>query len=322
MVEVTGIGVYSCIKKEDDDNPDPSPVGVLDSDDLADDAGAEASRICEDLIDAALDKKYGETKSARNHWFGPEADVERTNDGESVIDVLESVRANEDIEIYSEIIAQWYITEIQSRSDLIIVAPFEEYDRDFVAIIKTPFLPDAHEIDTEEVFIEHERIIREETDKSIIHPFYDRFEDDPDPERVHVYQRYGSHHYAKYWWKFLRLQEQQHPDELVEETIDNQLETDGRGGFDSIEEFSDFAAEQFDDDVEQEATVSIEIANTSFHIPLTEFREQDNVRLAKEGSTYYIILSGTEPQMTVGSGRNKRSLFDEIVDLPRPTDLF
>lgn len=321
MVEVTGIAVYSCVKTEDDDNPDPSTVGVLDSKDLADDAGAEASRICEELIDTALDKKYGETKSARNHRFSAEAELERTNDGESVIDVLEAVRNDGDIERCSEYIADWYITEIQSRSDLIIVAPFEEYDRDFVVVIKTPFLPDAHEIDTEEVFVEHERIIREETDKSIIYPFYDEFEDEPNSERVHVYQRYGSQHYAKYWWRFLRLEEQKHPDDVVEDSIGQRM--DGEDGeFDSLDDFVDFTSEEFDDEVGQEATVSVEIANTSFQIPLSEFRQQDNVQLAKEGNTYYVVLSGTQPQMTVGSGRNKRSLFDEIEDLPRPSELF
>lgn len=321
MVEVTGIGVYSCVKTEDDDNPDPSTVGVLNKDDLADDAGAEASRICEELIDTALDKKYGGTKSARNHRFSAEAEVERTDDGESVIDVLETVRNDGDIETCSENIADWYITEIQSRSDLIIVAPFEEYQREFVAVIKTPFLPDAHEIDTEEVFVEHERIIREETDKSIIYPFYDEFEDEPDHEQVHVYQRHGSQHYAIYWWRFLRLEEQKHPDEFVEDSISQRMDEED-GGFDSLDDFMDFASEQFDDDIEQEATVSVEIANTSFQIPLSEFRQQDNVQLAKEGNTYYVVLAGTEPQMTIGSGRYKRSLFDEIDDLPRPSDLF
>ncbi|WP_313696076.1 hypothetical protein [Halorarum halobium] len=321
MVEVTGIGVYSCVKTEDDDNPDPSTVGVLDSEDLTDDAGAEASRICEELIGTALDKKYGETKSARNHRFSAEAEVERTEDGESVIDVLEAVRNDGDIETCSERIADWYITEIQSRSDLIIVAPFEEYDREFVAVIKTPFLPDAHEIDTEEVFVEHERIIREETDKSIIYPFYDEFEDESDITRAHVYQRYGSQHYAKYWWRFLRLEEQKHPDEFVEDSIGQRLDGED-GAFDSLDDFVDYASEEFDDDIGQEATVSVEIANTSFQLPLSEFQQQDNVQLAKEGNTYYVVLSGTEPQMTVGSGRNKRSLFDEIDDLPRPSDLF
>ncbi|WP_255152846.1 hypothetical protein [Halorarius halobius] len=321
MVEVTGIGVYSCVKTEGDDSPDPSTVGVLDDEDLNADAGAEASRICEELIDTALDKKYGDSKSARNHRFSAEAEVERTDDGESVIEVLEEVRNDGDIERYSEYIADWYITEIQSRSDLIIVAPFEEHDRDFVAVIKTPFLPDAHEIDTDEMFVEHERIIREETDKSIIYPFYDEFENEPDPEQAHVYQRDGSQHYAKYWWRFLRLEEEKHPDELVEGSISQRM--DGEDGeFDSLDDFIDFAAEEFDDEVGQEATVSIEIANTSFQIPLSEFQQQENVKLAKEGNTYYVVLSGTQPQMTVGSGRNKRSVFDEIDDLPRPNDLF
>lgn len=107
MVEVTGIGVYSCVKTENDDNPSPSTVGILDSDDLADNTGAEASRICEELIDTALDKKYGETKSARNHRFSSEAEVERTDDGESVIDILETLRNDGDIETCSEHIADW-----------------------------------------------------------------------------------------------------------------------------------------------------------------------------------------------------------------------
>ncbi|WP_254824897.1 hypothetical protein [Haloglomus halophilum] len=321
MVEVTGIGVYSCVKTEDDENPDPSTVGVLDSEDLADDAGAEASRICKELIETTLNKKYGDSKSARNHWFSGEAEVNRTDEGESVIDVLEATRNDGDIETYSKHIADWYITEIQSRSDLIIVAPFEEYNREFVAVIKTPFLPDAHEIDTEEVFVEHERIIREETDKSIIYPFYDEFEEETNTERAHVYQRHGSQHYAKYWWRFLRLEEEKHPDEFVEDTIAQRF--DGKdGGFTSIEDFVDYASREFDDDTGQEATVSVEIANTSFQIPLSEFQQQDNVQLAKEGNTYYVVLSGTEPQMTVGSGGNKRSLFDKIDDLPRPSDLF
>jgi len=100
------------------------------------------------------------------------------------------------------------------------------------------------------------------------------------------------------------------------------METDGRGGFDSIDDFTDFASDHFDDEIGQEATVSIEIANTTFRIPLNEFRQQDNIQLSKRGNTYYVILSGTEPQMTVGSGRNKRSLFEEINDLPQPSDLF
>ncbi|KAA9396285.1 MULTISPECIES: hypothetical protein [Halobacteriales] len=321
MVEVTGIGVYSCVKTEGDGNPDPSTVGVLENEDFNDDAGAEASRICEELIDTALGKKYGESKSARNHRFSAEAEVERSDDGESVLDVLEEVRNDGDLEKYSKHIADWYITEIQSRSDLIIVAPFEEHDREFVAVIKTPFLPDAHEIDTDEMFVEHERIIREETDKSIIYPFYDEFEDEADSDRARVYQRDGSQHYAKYWWRFLRLEEEKHPDELVENSLGQRMD-EGDGEFDSLDDFTEFVAEEFDTEVGQEATVSVEIANTSFQIPLSEFQQQENVQLAKEGNTYYVVLSGTQPQMTVGSGRNKRSVFDEIDDLPHPSDLF
>jgi hypothetical protein len=273
------------------------------------------------MVEESLDKKYGKTKSSRNHRFSAEAEVERTEDGESVMEVLEAIRDGNDIESYSTHIADWYITEIQSRSDLIIVAPFEEHGQDFVAVIKTPFLPDAHEISTEEVFVEHERIIREEIDKSIIYPFYDEFEDESDPERVHVHQRHGSQHYSKYWRNFLQLEEQKHPDEFVEETIGQRVEG-GEDSFDSLDAFTDFASEEFDDEIGQEATVSVEIANTSFQIPLSEFQQQDKVQLAKEGNTYYVVLSGTEPKMTVGSGRNKRSLFDEIDDLPRPSGLF
>jgi hypothetical protein len=238
MVEVTGIGVYSCVKTEGDGNPDPSTVGVLENEDLNDDAGAEASRICEELIDTALGKKYGESKSARNHRFSAEAEVERSDDGESVLDVLEEVRNDGDLEKYSKHIADWYITEIQSRSDLIIVAPFEEHDREFVAVIKTPFLPDAHEIDTDEMFVEHERIIREETDKSIIYPFYDEFEDEADSDRARVYQRDGSQHYAKYRWRFLRLEEEKHPDELVENSLGQRMD-EGDGEFDSLDDFTE-----------------------------------------------------------------------------------
>ena len=199
MVDVKGVGVYSCIKKDNDPNPTPSLVGVLESEDIGESRGAQAAAIVESLIGSILDKRYGETKSARNHRFSAEAEVERTDDGGSVVDVLETLRNGGDMDAYSRHLAQWYIDQTQSRSDLIIVAPFKEHNRNFVAIIKTPFLPDAHEIDTEEVFIEHERIIREETDKSILYPFYDEFEDEADPERVHIYQRRGSQHYADYW---------------------------------------------------------------------------------------------------------------------------
>lgn len=341
MVETRSVAVFSCEKGEDIDDPAPALVGVLYAADLDTDRGAEVKRICRSLIKEALDKKYDniDAKNARTHDFTDEATAEPAPiDGveKTIRDILDEIRDDVNIEENARILSQLYLDEILSQTDLIIVAHFINHDEDFVAILKTPYLDGAHEIDlsgsdTTEVFIENERVIQERTDKSVIYPRFDEYEDEVDTTQALLYQASGASHYASYWYGFLKLEEKLHPDELVETTIKQRASENETGAaFSSYGEFAD-GGQLLGTDTESETDpssttesgkVSIRIAGRTIRASVEELRASESVQLARDGDQYYLLLSDIEPDITVGGGDGKRSLIADLSDVPNIRDLF
>jgi hypothetical protein len=208
MVDVESVAVFSCEMGEEIENPAPDLVGTLDEDDLVTDAGAEAERIVASMLRDTLGRRYNsdDTKNARNHIFtdaARSASVNLEGEDRTTVELLERVRDGSDIESVGESLSQLYLNEARSVSDLLIYTQFSEYDETFAAILKTPYLEGAHEIDldhedTEAVFTENERVIQEETDKSVVYPKYDKYEELIDEDSAQLYQEGGAQHYAKY----------------------------------------------------------------------------------------------------------------------------
>ena len=339
MVETHSVAVYSCEKGEGIDDPQPELVGVLDSDDLATEGGSEVERICTSLIEEVLEKNYDSTdsKNARIHNFRDEATSDPVPvDGieKSVPEILEEIREGTNLMENSRILSQLYLDEVLSQTDLIIVAHFEDHDEEFVAILKTPYLDGAHEIDlsasdTTELFIENERVIQERTDKSAIYPRYDAYEDEVDTSQVLIYQASGASHYASYWYGFLKLKEKLHPDEFVEAAIKERAkETENEAAYPSYQEFVNSGVQDTDTESEtppnstESGKVSIRIAGRTIRASIEELRASESVQLARDGDQYYLLLSDIEPDITVGGGDSRRSLISDLTDVPNIRDLF
>jgi len=338
MVDVESVAVFSCEMGEEIENPTPDLVGTLDEDDLVTDAGAEAERIVASMLRDTLGRRYNsdDTKNARNHTFtdaARSASVNLEGEDRTTVELLERVRDGSDIESVGESLSQLYLNEARSVSDLLIYTQFSEYDETFSAILKTPYLEGAHEIDldhedTEAVFTENERVIQEETDKSVVYPKYDKYEEVIDENSAQLYQEGGAQHYAKYWYGFLNLKAAPHPDELVESAIKQRAsENETSAAYPTYEDFTDGGPITLDDadgtevDVDQ-GDVSVRIAGKSIRVSISELRESDNVQLARDGDQFYLLLSDLQPELTVGSGNGKRSLVDDMSNVPDIRDLF
>lgn len=338
MVDVESVAVFSCEMGEEIENPIPDLVGTLDEDDLVTDAGAEAERIVASMLRDTLGRRYNsdDTKNARNHSFtdaARSASVNLEDEDRTTVELLERVRDGSDIESVGESLSQLYLNEARSVSDLLIYTQFSEYDETFAAILKTPYLEGAHEIDldhedTEAVFTENERVIQEETDKSVVYPKYDKYEEHIDEDSAQLYQEGGAQHYAKYWYGFLNLKAAPHPDELVESAIKQRAsENETSAAYPTYQDFTDGGPITLDDadgteaDVDQ-GDVSVRIAGKSIRVSISELRESDNVQLARDGDRFYLLLSDLQPELTVGSGNGKRSLVDDLSNVPDIRDLF
>lgn len=336
MVDIQSVAVFSCEKGEEIDDPSPVSVGVLDSDDLDTEGGREVERICTAMVGEALGRNYdsSETKNARTHEFTDNAtEVPAPIEGveRSIREVLDGVKNEEDLEENARVLSQLYLDEIQSRADLLITVHYEQYDEDFVAILKTPYLEGAHEIDlsesdTTEVFIENERVIQEETDKSVLYPQYDAYEEETDTSRAQLFQASGASHYSSYWYGFLELAEKKHPDELVERGLKEQArESETGAAFGSYREFIEDETIETDADSTssiENGDVTVRIAGRSLRVSLEELRESHNVQLARDGDQFYLILSDIEPEITVGSGQGRKSVFADLDGVPEIDEIF
>lgn len=338
MVDVETVVVFSCEIEEDIEDPTPELVGTLDEDDLTTEAGTEAERIVASMLRDTLGRRYDsdETKNARNHEFtdaAQSASVNLESETRTTIELLDSVRDGTDLERAGESLSQLYLNEARSVSDLLIYTRFEEYNETFAGILKTPYLEGAHEIDldhedTEAVFTENERVIQEETDKSVVYPKYDEYEESFDDNSVQLYQEGGAQHYAKYWHGFLNVKAAPHPHELVESAIKQRAnESETEAAYPTYGEFTDGADITLEDESEtdidvDQGGVSVRIAGKSIRVSINELRESDSVQLARDGDQFYLLLSDLQPELTVGSGNSKRSLVDDLSSVPNIRDLF
>lgn len=338
MVDVETVAVFSCEMGEEIENPEPDLVGTLNEDDLITEAGAEAERIVASMLRDTLGRRYNsdDTKNARNHVFtdaARSASVNLEGEDRTTLELLDKVQDGSDIESAGEALSQLYLNEARSVSDLLIYTKFSNYGETFAAILKTPYLEGAHEIDidqedTEAVFTENERVIQEETDKSVVYPKYDKYEEVIDKNSAQLYQEGGAQHYAKYWYGFLNLKSAPHPDEMVEFAIKQRVsESESSAAYPTYQDFTDGGPITLDDADETEVDidqgdVSVRIAGKSLRVSIRELRESENVQLARDGDQFYLLLSDLQPELTVGSGNGKRSLVDDLSNVPDIRDLF
>lgn len=204
-------------------------------------------------------------------------------------------------------VAEWYLTETQSRSDLLLLVPYQHDGHEFLAVIKTPYLEDAYETDPTEILKEAEQVIQRQTHKGLIYPDYDRHGGAVDTGRAKVYQSGGS--YSDYWWRFIRLQDKKVEDEELAEHV-----ADGHAPFHDVSATADL--EHVPDDIEDpallDAKVKLEIAGIELDVTLGDITESSTVQLAQKDNTYFIILKGGEPDIQVVDQNTRQPVFPDL----------
>lgn len=321
MVEINGLAIFRCFKEQDS----PETLGIIDASDIENPANETIRDVSQRLVGNLIDDpnvgrsrktpKYGRSKSARIHEFGEEATVEREN-GLVTKTVLEELRDSTDLETNGEAVAEWYLTETQSRSDLLLIVPYEFEGHEFVAIIKTPYLDDAYETDPTEILKEAERVIQRKTHKGLIYPCYEQHDDTVDTDRAKVYQSSGS--YSDYWWGFLRLLETKVDDEELVECV-----ADGRGPFPEVgstEELDQLPNEVDNQDL-LDAKVKLEISGIELAVSLGDLTDGSTVRLAKKDGTYFVILTGGEPDIQAVDQNDKHAVFPDLNEFEELDDV-
>lgn len=321
MVQINGLAIFRCFKEQDS----PETLGIVDASEI-EASGNEtirdvAQRLVENLIDdpnvgsSKKTPKYGRAKSARIHTFSEEATVERDN-GFVTKTVLDELRTSTDIEENGYAVAEWYLNETQSRSDLLLVVPYTYKGHEFVAIIKTPYLDDAYETDPTEILKEAERVIQRKTHKGMIYPCYEQHDATVDTDRAKLYQS-GSR-YSIYWWRFVRLQKQQVQDEELVEYV-----SDGRGPFPDVDSTGEL--DQLPNEVDNQdlldAKVNLEISGIELDITLGDLTDGSTVRLAKKDGTYFVILTGGEPDIQAVDQNGKHAVFPDLNDFEELDDV-
>lgn len=315
MVDINGIAIYRCVKSEER----LEQLAVFDTEEVQQDDNETVRNVAEGLIknligDPGIGSRqrtpeYGDSKSARIHEYSEEASVERDN-GFVTTTVLNELRDGDNIEENSHALAQWYLNETQSRSDLLLVVPYTYDEENFVGIIKTPYLDDAYQTDPSEVLKEVERIIQQKTHKGIIHPRYDKAGNRIQTEEAKVYQ---SGPYAEYWHNFIKLSEKKLEDEALVEAV-----ADGSGAVANIQSTSEFSnlRNRVDDSRELDGQLKIEISGISLDVEVGDLAEE-NVRLAQQGGTYFVIFTGGAIDIEANDGANRQALpelseFDDL----------
>lgn len=314
MVDIRGLAIFRCLKEQDN----PETLGVVDAAEIDDDANETIRDVSKRLVENLTDDpnigrtrktpKYGRAKSARIHEFSEEATVERDNGYETKA-VLDDLRSTTELEENATAVAEWYLTETQSRSDLLLVAPYEHDGHYFVTVIKTPYLEDAYETDPTEILKEAEQVIQRQTHKGLIYPSYDRHNGTVDTERAKVYQSGGS--YSDYWWRFLRLQNKKVEDEELAQYV-----ADGHGPFTDVSATSDLDAvpNNISNRDLLDARVKLEISGIELDVTLGDLTDGSTVELAKKDNTYFVILKGGEPDIQVLDQNDRRPVFPDLND--------
>lgn len=323
---------------EDGSEAELNIVGTLLKEDLnEEEEESEVHQACRRLIEDVWRKRY-ERKSvanARKHSWRDEAhtEVDLAGTDQSIKEIFESLKDDDEFENNSENLAQLFISQVREVPnnvavlDLLIITHFVRGGNDFVSVIKTPYIDDAHNVnpDAEEVLVQNERVIREEIDKSILYPRHDGVEEEVDESKVQVFQKRGSSHWADYWYEFIELEVNSYPDEQVENQLkERATEGDSESAFPSYSSFTqtDFN-EEYGDGFEK-GTVSVKFAGEQLRLPIEKIKEDDRVKLARsqDNDQYYLILSDSNPEITVGQSSSEKSLFGELSDLPVINNIF
>lgn len=309
MVDINGIAIYRCLKADQT----YEQLGIFDADEIEADENDTVRAVAASLIENLIDDPgigdrqrtpdYGNSKSARIHAYRPDAEVEREN-GYVTKTVLEELRNGTNLEANARAIAEWYVTETQSRSDLLLVVPYTYDGERFVGIIKTPYLDDAYQTDPSAILKEAQQIIQEKTHKGIIHPRYDRTVGRTVTDEAKVYQSGGGGNYADYWVAFLKLAETQLEDEELVDAV-----ADGSGPVAELESTAEFAdlPDQVDDDGVLDGRLKIEIAGIPLDVEVGDLADE-RVRLAKKGGTYFVIFTGGELDVEATDGQDRQEL--------------
>lgn len=323
-VTVKGVAVYSCRTREEEDAT-PDQVGVYEGDQLQEDPdGQEVHDIVKRMLEHdALKKKYGKRKNARVHqWKEPTGENAEQSDGPAR-NLLEEIRRGNNLETNSESLATRYIRQDRSVQDLLLIVRYQNDNRNFAAVLKTPYLDRAREIDVRSATItENDHVIQEETDKCLLYPYID-YGGDLDQERSRVFQENGASNYAQYWYRFVGLAEKEVPDEVVEERLAARAkQSDEDAAFSDYEEFKEESDELFEDQTHLQGEVQLSIGDQrQFRVSLRELKAQEDVILARNGSEIYVILSGATPQITTGSGDQKKSVFESLEGIRELSDV-
>lgn len=322
-VDVRSVAVYSC-RTEDQEDETPNEVGVYEGDQLEEDEdGAEVHDIVERMLEVdALDKRYGNRKNARIHqWI--DGDVDDNNLEESAQDIFEEIRQGDQFNTNAETLATRYIRQDLSAQDILLIVRYSRNGRDYSAILKTPYLEEAREIDISTASItENEYVIEANTDKCILYP-HANYESELDESRARVFQLNGASNYAKYWYRFAGLAKKELPDEVVEQHLrERAKESDENAAFTDFEDFEDSSEDLFDDDTHLQGEVQLSIGeHRQFRVSLRELKNQDDVILARDGDQIYVILSGATPQITTGSSDQKKPVFGSLDGIKELSDV-
>ena len=318
MVECNGVAIYRCIKQDDE----LVELAVLDSAQIEENENETVKQVSQSLIEDLVDDRsigsrrstpdYGDSKSARIHEYKESAEVEREN-GYVTKEVLEELRHSTNLRENSHALAEWYLEETQSRSDLILVIPYTFDEEDFVGIIKTPYLDDAYQTDPSDILREAQQVIREDTHKGIIYPRYDHSVGEVYTEEAKVYQTGGGPKYANYWIGFVKLAETKVEDEELVESV-----ADGSGPIAAVQssaEFSDLP-DRVDNESLLDGRLNIEISGISLGIDVGDLAEE-RVHLAEKDGTYFVIFTGGDMDVEASDGSTSQELpeLSEFEDL-------
>lgn len=305
MVRIQAVSIIECSK-----NPNSrDKLGVIGPNEIDQNGNQTVREVCERMVCDIIDDsdlgsgsgpRYDRDKSARTHDFQDAADSER-QEQKSTKDVIEELRNLDSLEENSLTVADWYLDQSSSRSGILLVIPYSYENDDFVAIIKTPFIEDAlqaeSEDDTEEIFKEAEEIFRENPHKTAKYPALKH--GDLDADAMNIYQKGASVDYPKYWYEFLRLEENLSPNEKLIDALDDS----GAIEVDDSSEIGDKVSEKDIEDIE----AKIEINGIDISVELSQLNE--NVFFAEESGEKFVILKGADTVIeTKGSSKDK--IFD------------
>jgi hypothetical protein len=286
------------------------------------------------MIDTIYDKDYNieSVKNARTHrWAQKKRGDPLSTDSRTPKAVLNDLRNGTDPQDNAEVLAQAYLEEDRSANDLLLFIRYTQdgLDTDFIAIVKTPYIKDASDVNLddseEEVFVENEYVIQNEVDKSIMYPRYTP--EGLEENAAELFQEDGAVHWAQYWYGFLNFSPSDHPDEMLRKATKEYREQE-EGDLFTRSDFNQFINEDISHQVEDEETVedirdrgtiSVKFRDKRFRVSLGEL-EREEVQFAKQGGRYYVLISDRDPTFEVGT-TNRDSILGDPSDFPALSEL-